>query len=60
MQMTLTIDNDLLQKASDYSRIDEKSSLIKEALLALIQRESAKNLATMGGTDPQATQIARR
>ncbi|WP_315043227.1 type II toxin-antitoxin system VapB family antitoxin [Faucicola mancuniensis] len=60
MQATIQIDDNLLQKAQQYTNIKEQSTLIREALTALIQRESAKTLAKMVGTEPNLTQIPRR
>ena len=38
----------------------DRSSLLREALKALIERESAKRLANLGGSEPQLTEILRR
>jgi Arc/MetJ family transcription regulator len=60
MRTTLTLDDDLLLQAQQISGLTERSQLIREALLALIQRESAKRLAKLGGTQPELQQIQRR
>lgn len=60
MQTTLQIDDNLLKQAQQFTNIREQSTLIHEALIALIQRESAKNLIKMGGTQPNLTDIPRR
>lgn len=60
MRTTLTLDDDLLLQAQQISGLTERSKLIREALLALIQRESAKRLAKLGGTQPELQQIPRR
>ena len=52
MRTTLTLDDDLLLKAQQLSGLTERGQLIREALLALIQRESALRLAALGGSDP--------
>lgn len=57
MRTTLNIDDDLLQQARDLSGLQEKTALIREGLKALIERESAKRLAKMGGSEPQAESI---
>lgn len=49
----LTLDDELLAKAQALTGISEKSSLVREALRALIQRESANRLALLGGSEPQ-------
>ena len=40
--------------------VSEKTALIREALRALIQRESAKRLALLGGSEPQLDVAPRR
>jgi Arc/MetJ family transcription regulator len=60
MRTTLTLDDDLLLQAQQISGLTERSQLIREALLALIQRESAKRLAKLGGTQPELQQVPRR
>lgn len=60
MRTTIVLDDELLEKAQALTNVKEKSSLIKEALKALIERESAKRLASLGGSEPQLTVIPRR
>ena len=60
MRTTIVLDDDLLAKAQALTNLQEKSSLVKEALKALIARESAKRLANLGGSEPQLEAIARR
>ncbi len=60
MRTTLALDDDLLSKAKALTGVSEKTALIREALRALIQRESAKRLALLGGTEPQLQQVPRR
>lgn len=60
MRTTLNIDDDLLEEARRMTGIAEKSILVREALRALIERESAKRLARLGGTEPQIETIPRR
>jgi Arc/MetJ family transcription regulator len=45
MRTTLALDDDLLATAERYTGLKEKSALIREALRALIERESARRLA---------------
>ena len=52
MRTTVTIDDDLLEKAASLIRIEEHPALIREALRALIERESARRLARRGGSQP--------
>jgi len=60
MRTTIAIDDDLIAKAQSYTGLKEKSALLKEALHALIQRESAKRLALLGGSQPGLEDIPRR
>jgi Arc/MetJ family transcription regulator len=60
MRTTLALDDDLLTKAQALTGVSEKTALIREALRALIQRESAKRLAMLGGSEPQLTDLPRR
>ena len=53
MRTTIVLDDELLAKAQALTNVKEKSSLVKEALKALIERESAKRLASLGGSEPQ-------
>ncbi len=60
MRTTVVLDDELLEKAQALTNVREKSSLIREALKALIERESAKRLALLGGSEPQLLAIPRR
>jgi len=60
MRTTLALDDDLLAKAQAFTGLQEKSALIREALKALIERESARRLARLGGTEPDLTGVPRR
>ena len=60
MRTTLALDDELLAKAQDFTGLREKSALIREALKALIERESARRLARLGGSAPDLTPIRRR
>jgi Arc/MetJ family transcription regulator len=60
MRTTLNIDDDLLERARDLSGVQEKTALIREGLKALIERESARRLARLGGSEPQLEPIPRR
>ena len=59
MRTTLTLDDDLLAQAQQISGLKERSQLLREALLALVQRESARRLAQLGGSEPQLQSIPR-
>jgi Arc/MetJ family transcription regulator len=60
MRTTIVLDDELLAKAQDLTHLQEKTALIKEALKALIERESAKRLASLGGSEPELEAINRR
>ena len=60
MRTTLNIDDELLQQAQALSGVQEKTALVREGLKALIQRESARRLARLGGSEPQLEPIPRR
>ncbi|MBK7022552.1 MAG: type II toxin-antitoxin system VapB family antitoxin [Sulfuritalea sp.] len=60
MRTTVTLDETLLNRAQLLSGVQERSALLKEALSALIQRESARRLARLGGTEPKLESVARR
>ena len=60
MRTTLTLDDDLLAQAHQISGLTERTQLIREALLALVQRESARRLARLGGTEAQLLPVPRR
>jgi Arc/MetJ family transcription regulator len=60
MRTTVTIDDKLLEKAEQYTGVAERSALIKLALTALIEREAARRLARLGGSQPDLVSIPRR
>jgi Arc/MetJ family transcription regulator len=60
MRTTLALDDDLLRQASEFTGLTEKTALVREALKALIERESSRRLAALGGTMPELEDIPRR
>lgn len=60
MRTTLNIDDDLYAQAVQLTGIKEKSALLREGLKALIERESARRLATLGGSEPKLKPVPRR
>ncbi len=60
MRTTVTLDDDLLAQAELLCADLERSALLKEALRALVQRDSAKRLAALGGSEPELKPIPRR
>lgn len=60
MRTTVKLDDDLLERAQKLSGLRERSTLLREALEALIQRESARRLALLGGSEPRLRAPPRR
>jgi Arc/MetJ family transcription regulator len=60
MRTTLALDDDLLAAAERFTGLKEKSALVREALKALIERESARRLALLGGSEPALQSVSRR
>ncbi|MFY7777907.1 MAG: type II toxin-antitoxin system VapB family antitoxin [Elstera sp.] len=54
MRATLTLDDDLLEQAQSLTGIRETAAIVREALKALIEREGARRLILLGGSDPGA------
>jgi Arc/MetJ family transcription regulator len=60
VRTTLALDDELVAKAQAFTGLKEKSALVREALKALIEREGARRLARLGGTQPGLRSIRRR
>ena len=60
MRTTLALDDDLLEKAQAYTGLRDKSALVREALRALIERESARRRARLGGSEPDLDAVPGR
>jgi Arc/MetJ family transcription regulator len=60
MRTTIALDDELIAAAQEYSGLTEKSAIVREALKAFVQREAARRLALLGGTEPNAKPIPRR
>jgi Arc/MetJ family transcription regulator len=60
MRTTLALDDDLLAEAQRLTGTTEKTALVREALRALVERESARRLARLGGTEPALRAVPRR
>jgi Arc/MetJ family transcription regulator len=60
MRTTIALDDELVSRAQELSGKKEKSALVREALQALIERESARRLARLGGSEPQLKPVPRR
>lgn len=60
MKTTVTLDDATVAEAQDLTGLTEKSALVREALKALIERESARRLARPGGSEPDLKAPPRR
>ncbi len=60
MRTTVTLDDDLVAEAQRLTGTREKGPLVREALRALIARESARRLARLGGSEPALRAAPRR
>ncbi len=60
MRTTLALDDELLEQAQSYLSELDRTALLKEALRALVARESAKRLALLGGSEPRVAVAPRR
>lgn len=60
MRTTIALDDELVSKAQAFTGLKEKSSLVHEALKALIARESGRRLALLGGSEPKLAATPRR
>jgi Arc/MetJ family transcription regulator len=60
MRTTVNIDDELLAKASKLAGPMDRTAILSEGLRALIERESAKRLARLGGTQPSIKVVPRR
>lgn len=60
MRTTLNIDDNLFRRAAKLTGINEKTSLVRLGLEALIALASARRLAALGGTEKTLKKIRRR
>ncbi|TWP37170.1 type II toxin-antitoxin system VapB family antitoxin [Leekyejoonella antrihumi] len=60
MRTTLALDNELVKEAQRLTGTTEKTALVRQALQALIERESARRLAQLAGSEPDARPAPRR
>jgi Arc/MetJ family transcription regulator len=59
MRTTIALDDDLVERAQEYTGIAEKTALVREALKALIHLEASRRLAALGGSEPDLEDIKR-
>jgi Arc/MetJ family transcription regulator len=60
MRTTINIDDALLAEAQRLTGTRERTALIHDGLRALIERESARRLARLGGSQPKLRAAPRR
>jgi len=60
MRTTLALDDELVRMAQEFTGVAEKTALVREALKSLIERESSRRLAALGGAMPRLKDIPRR
>jgi len=60
MRTTINVDEQLLTEARRVTGMKERTALIHAGLRALIERESARRLAKLGGSEPRLTPVPRR
>lgn len=60
MRTTINLDDDLIEEAKRLTGTSERTALIHEGLRALIERESARRLARLGGSEPALSPVRRR
>ena len=60
MRTTVTLDDDLVAAASEYTGLTEKSAIVQVALKSFVEREAARRLAALGGTEPDLVAPPRR
>jgi Arc/MetJ family transcription regulator len=60
MRTTINLDDELIREAQRLTGVKERTALVREALRALIERESARRLARLAGSDPELQAPPRR
>lgn len=60
MRTTVALDDKLMKKAQELTGVEGTATLLREALKALIERESARRLALLGGSEPDLQVPPRR
>ncbi len=60
MRTTINLDDALLREAYQITGVTERTKLIHDGIRALIERESARRLARLSGSEPQLARTRRR
>ncbi|MGP8251665.1 MAG: type II toxin-antitoxin system VapB family antitoxin [Terracidiphilus sp.] len=59
MRATVSLDDDLVKTAQEFSGVTERTALLRVALEALIHQEASRRLAALGGTMPDLEYVRR-
>ncbi len=59
MRATVSLDDDLLRTAHEYTGVSERAELLREALKSLIAREAGRRLLALAGTAPKMKDVRR-
>jgi metal-responsive CopG/Arc/MetJ family transcriptional regulator len=60
MRASVTLDDDLLKTAHEYTGMTERAELLREALKSIIAREAGRRLLALAGTAPNIKDVRRR
>ena len=60
MRTRVSLDDDLVRTATEFTGITDKHALVQEALKSLVERESSRRLALVCGTMPELEDVPRR
>ncbi len=60
MRTTLNLEDGILEEARRLTGIEGRAALVNEGLRALVERESARRLAALGGSAPGLRRVPRR
>ena len=60
MRTTITLDDELLARAESLIGPMDRSEIVRAGLIALVERESARQLARLGGSEPHLRPVRRR
>jgi Arc/MetJ family transcription regulator len=60
MRASVTLDDDLLKMAHEYTGVTERAELLREALKSIIAREAGRRLLALAGTAPEMKPVRRR
>jgi Arc/MetJ family transcription regulator len=60
MRTTVTLDDELMKTAQEYTGVTERGALIQLAMKTLVELEAGRRLALLEGTMPDFPDIPRR